>query len=146
MANLQPFHDRNLLGGNWDPWGDFMRLANVLRDRSGLSTFTMAYPAIDVRDTSNAYLVKADLPGYSKENVEIELEGNTITIKGNVISEEQTESKDLIHQERCRREFRRTLTLPANIDSENVKASFNNGVLEINLPKVKSKGRQVIIH
>ena len=145
MANLVPFRHRHMLRSDWNPWDDFMQLANMFWDRDMMPSFTMAYPAIDIEDTPEAYLVKADVPGYDKGNLEIELEGNMVTIRGNTVAEERTESQDLIHQERCVGEFRRTFALPTDIDAEKAEATFEQGVLEIRLPKASGKGRKLRI-
>ncbi|NLJ24786.1 MAG: Hsp20/alpha crystallin family protein [Firmicutes bacterium] len=146
MANLIPFRHRRMLRSDWNPWDDFMQLANMFGDRGMMPSFSMAYPAVDVEDTPEAYLVKANVPGYAKDDLEIELEGNMVTIKGNTVAEEQTQSQDLIHQERCTGEFRRTFALPTDIDAENAEATFDHGVLEIRLPKARGKGRRLTIN
>lgn len=144
MANLRPFR-RRMLTEQWNPWNDLMQLANMVWDK-GFGPTGFAYPAIDVEDTPDAYLVKADVPGYSKDDLGIELDGNTVTIKGNTIAEKGTDSPDLIYQERRVGEFRRTLTLPRDIDAEHAEATFNNGVLEIRLPKAGKRGRRLSIN
>jgi len=146
MANLIPFRHRRVLRSDWSPWDDFMQLANMFCDSGMMPSSTMVYPAIDVEDTPEAYLVKANLPGYAKDNLEIELEGNMVTIKGNTVAEERSESQDLIYQERCTGEFRRTFVLPTDIDTEQAEATFDHGVLEIRLPKARGKGRRLTIN
>ena len=143
MANLIPF-GRRMLSRQWSPWDEFAELANMLWDKSMMPR-GMAYPAIDVEDTAEAYIVKADVPGYSKSDLEVELDGNAVTIKGNTLAEKKTDSPDLIYQERQVGEFRRTFTLPAKIDVEKATATFDHGVLEIRLPKAGGKGRRLMI-
>lgn len=146
MANLIPFGHlgHRMLRRQWSPWEDFAELANIFSDKS-IMPRDMAYPAIDVEETPEAYIVKADVPGYSKGDLEVELDGNIVTIKGNTVAEKKTDSQDLIYQERRVGEFRRAFTLPTKIDVEKAEAAFDQGVLEIRLPKAGGKGRRLMI-
>jgi len=100
----------------------------------------------DLRETENEYIVEADLPGYNKENIEISFEDDILTIsaKYDEVSEEKGES--FIHRERRRGNYSRSIPIPSNVDSDKIKASFNNGVLKVILPKLEtSKPRGRII-
>ncbi|NMB45123.1 MAG: Hsp20/alpha crystallin family protein [Firmicutes bacterium] len=144
MANLIPFR-RRMLREQWNPFADFMQLANALWDE-GMMPSGLTYPNIDIGETPEAYVIKADVPGYSKGDLEIELDGNTLTIKGNNVVEEQSNSPDLIYQERRMGKFRRAFALPGDIDAEKAEAGFENGVLEIHLPKAGGRGRRLTIN
>ncbi len=93
------------------------------------------YPAVDVKEDESAYFVTADLPGMKKEDIEISLEGNRLTICGerNFSSEEKREDYHVI--ERGYGRFVRTFTVPTAVDSDAIKASYKEGVLTVELPK-----------
>jgi HSP20 family protein len=92
-------------------------------------------PSVDVFDSKDNVLVKVDIPGMKKEDMEISVDGDTLTIKGE--KKEETESKDkgYVKTERFFGSFNRALSLPAEIEENKVKASYKDGVLEIILPK-----------
>ncbi len=102
-------------------------------------------PAIDVHETDDNYLIKVDLPGVKKEDVEVRLENGVLTIKAET-SSEQKEEKDgrLIRQERHFGQFMRQLSVGGDVDPQAVKAGFDNGVLSLNLPKVKQESPKTV--
>jgi HSP20 family protein len=92
-------------------------------------------PALDLVDHPNEVLVKADLPGLSKEDIEISVSGDLLTLSGT--RKESWESDKGLRSERVYGSFTRTLTLPAEVDGARAKASLANGVLELTLPKLE---------
>ena len=98
------------------------------------STRTWA-PAVDIFETTESYVVKAELPGISKEDVQITVENNVLTLKGERRFEKD-ETKENYHRiERTYGAFARSFTLPTRVDHEGVQAKFDNGVLTITVPK-----------
>lgn len=95
----------------------------------------MSHPAVDMYDNENEIVVKAEIPGVEKENVNISLTNNTLTIKGETKKEEEVKEEDYYYSERSHGKFVRTLSLPEEIDVDKVKADFKDGILEIHLPK-----------
>ncbi|MEH6471655.1 MAG: Hsp20/alpha crystallin family protein [Halopseudomonas sp.] len=97
-------------------------------------------PAIDVHETDENYLIKADLPGIEKDDIEVKLENGILTIKAETLNEDK-EEKDgkLIRQERHFGQFVRQLSVGSDVDPQAVKANFDNGVLSLSLPKVKQE-------
>mgnify|MGYP002777632531 CR=1 FL=1 len=91
---------------------------------------------LDIVETEKAYIVKADLPGFSKENVEIELVDKVLTIKGE-ITEEVDEKKEekFLRRERRLESVVRSIAIPEGVLESEVTAEFNNGVVHITLPK-----------
>ena len=79
-------------------------------------------------------LVKADLPGIEPKEVELSVEGKTLTIKGERKAEETHEEGKVFHHEVHYGAFERTLTLPAEVEAEKIEASYHNGVLEVKVP------------
>lgn len=93
-------------------------------------------PAIDVHESKDSYLIKVDLPGVAKEDVKISLENGVLTVRGETKREasEQQEGR-LIRQERHFGQFLRRLSVGDDVDTEAISARFENGVLNLRLPK-----------
>ena len=93
-------------------------------------------PSVDVLETKNELVIKADVPGLEMKDIEILLENGTLTIKGERKFEEHKEEKGGYHRtERSYGSFARYFTLPDTVDAERVKAEYKNGVLSVTLPK-----------
>lgn len=106
------------------PWG-------IARELQGWN------PSVDLYETSEAFILEADLPGVKGEDVTVEVEGGELILQGKR-SMEQSYSDGRIHyQERCWGDFARRLALPESVDKDKIKAEFNNGVLRVVLPKTK---------
>jgi HSP20 family protein len=105
-------------------------------------------PSIDVYEESDAVVVKAELPGIGKENVEVNISDNVVTISGEKKSQEKVERKDYHLVERTYGSFSRSVRLPGEVVSDQAKATFENGVLEVRIPKTeaaKQKKRKIEI-
>ena len=96
---------------------------------------------MDVRETDDAITVKCDVPGMKKEDIDISLKGNLLTIKGerNVEEETKDEKGRVVRRERTFGSFSRSFTIPGSIKTENIKTSYEDGVLTIVIPKEKPK-------
>lgn len=92
-------------------------------------------PTMDISTTDDAYCVELDLPGMTKDNIDIKIDNNLLTIKGNKSEEKETKKKDYYSRERSYGEFYRSVSLPSNIDESKIAAQFRDGVLEISIPK-----------
>ena len=105
-------------------------------------------PSVDVIDREEEVVVRAEIPGVEKENLEVSLSEDRLTIKGTARQEkEEKEEGEYTRREMSRGSFTRVVTLPANVDGENAKASFKDGVLEMTLPKLKpSKRTRINVH
>ena len=103
-------------------------------------------PAVDISETSDALLLRAELPGLKREDVEITLENNTLTLRGERKFEKSAEDENFLRIEGSYGSFVRSFTLPGNIQTDGTKARFQHGVLEIRLPKVdEAKPRRIEI-
>jgi HSP20 family protein len=94
-------------------------------------------PAVDLFEDKNDIVIKAELPGMEKENVEVKLTDHMLTIKGEKKKEEEVKEENYYRSERSYGSFVRTLELPADVHADKVKASFKNGILEVRLPKTE---------
>jgi len=123
----------------WEPfrsfkpfYGDFERAFN----ESGAASDERSWrPNVDVYETDGSYVLKADLPGMKKEDIKIDVNDNTLTFTGEKKLEEKTEKDNYVRVERSYGSFTRSFTLSDNVDPENIKASYKDGVLEITLAK-----------
>ena len=92
-------------------------------------------PAMDLVEAEDHYVLKADLPGLSEDDIKIEFEDRTLTISGERKSEQETKKDGYVRVERAFGSFSRSLTLTEGIDGDAVTASFDRGVLEVSIPK-----------
>ncbi|HVL31682.1 MAG TPA: Hsp20/alpha crystallin family protein [Solirubrobacteraceae bacterium] len=103
-------------------------------------------PAMDLVETDEHFVLRADLPGVPESDVSIEVEGNVLTISGERKTEHEDKHEGYYRIERATGAFRRMLTLPEGVDADAVTATFDNGVLEVRIPKpAEAKPRRVQI-
>ena len=104
-------------------------------------------PAVDIHETEDSYVVKADLPGMNKDDIKVDLRDNTLTISGEKKFEEKASKDNYIRMERAYGTFVRSFTLPPNVDAQKIQAKFKDGVLELTLPKKEdAKPKQISIN
>jgi len=94
-------------------------------------------PAVNTREGKDAYYIELDLPGIKKEDVEISVDKNILTIKGEREVKRKEEKGDYYRVESAYGTFERSFTLPEKVDTENIRAASENGVVEIIIPKLK---------
>ena len=93
------------------------------------------WPAIDIVENENDFVVKADVPGCKADDIDISIHGSLLTISGEKKVQEEKKEKGYHHMERSYGSFRRDLTLGADLDSNKIKAKCKDGILTITLPK-----------
>ena len=96
-------------------------------------------PAMDLVETDDHFVLRADLPGLSEDDVKVEFENNILTISGERTAEQEEKRSGFYRLERATGSFSRALTLPDGIDVDAVAASFDRGVLEIRIPKPEER-------
>jgi HSP20 family protein len=142
---LTPFEDmerwfeeafrRPFFGPSWMPR---LKLPEVMGGEVSTS--------VDIFEEGDNVVVKAEVPGLKKDDIEVNLTEDTITITGQKKSEERVERKDYYRLERSFGSFTRKLRLPADIQTDKAKATFRDGVLEVRIPKAPSaKAKKIII-
>ena len=121
------------------------RLFNTVFDGPGAGgngvsgTMRRWMPAMDLVESGDDFVLRADLPGMSEEDVSIELEDSTLTISGERKTEHEKEGEGFYRVERATGAFSRSLTLPKGVDADAVTARFDRGVLEVRIPKPQER-------
>ncbi|MEA3276143.1 MAG: Hsp20/alpha crystallin family protein [Pseudomonadota bacterium] len=101
-------------------------------------------PSVDVIERDDEILVHAELPGVDKDDLEVMLADDVLTIKASTGEEKTEEKGEYYRREIVRGAFSRTVRLPTDVDAEHAKSKFKNGVLEVKAPKLKKSRRRVI--
>lgn len=103
-----------------------------------------AFPAVDIKETEQAFQVAAETPGYKRDELSLSCVGDCLTIKGKRAEQAEREEGGLIINEREEGEFERQLTLPGKVDAKNISATLEDGVLQVTLPKQDDPARTPI--
>jgi len=104
-------------------------------------------PAVDIYEQDNNIVLKAELPGVDPKDVDIRLENNTLTLRGERKFDEEVKKENYHRVERAYGAFTRSFTLPTVVDQGNIKAEFKDGVLRVTLPKrEEAKPKQIQIN
>ena len=125
----------------YDPFRDITTLrdeVNRLFTRTmgeGSSSGSAWTPAVDIFDAADAIVLKAELPGLSPDDIDIEIDDNVLTLKGERRFEETVEEGRYYRVERAYGSFGRSLTLPQGVKPDEITATFENGVLTVRVPK-----------
>lgn len=104
-------------------------------------------PAVEVSDTKDTVVVKAQVPGMSKDNIQVNITDDTLTLKGEMKEEEKKEEKNYHRQEFRYGAFSRTIALPAAVQADKATAQLKDGILEISIPKSEqAKVKQIPVN
>ena len=129
--------NRPFFGMNWTPF------RNIFHEMGGSGEMM---PAVDMFEEGGNLVVKAELPGITKENINLRIVDNNLIISGEKSTEEKIERSNYLRLERSHGSFSRTLSLPDGLDTENIKATFTDGVLEVRIPRTEtSTVRQITV-
>lgn len=112
----------------------FDRFQGGITERNGTATFM---PAVDIVEREKDYLVRVELPGLDRNDVKISVLDDVLTIRGERKAEEERKDEQIHRLERSHGVFERSFTLPNSIKSEQIEATFENGLLSITLPKLE---------
>ncbi|MFP4082567.1 MAG: Hsp20/alpha crystallin family protein [Candidatus Aminicenantes bacterium] len=129
----------------WDPFRDLITLREKM-NRLFEETFTSRgeerelvsstwTPSVDIYETDKALVLSAEVPGMDEKDIEIKIEDNTLTLKGDRKFEKETKEENYHRIERAYGSFYRSFTLPHYVDQEKIEAEHENGVLKITMPK-----------
>lgn len=130
------------------PWSMFHDIENLQREMNRLFDWTFGpgseegvldgglwAPAVDVVQEGDVFRVRADLPGMKREDIEVTINGDRLTISGEKKREAETKQGSQYRTERYYGKFSRSLTLPSSVDANRVEATYRDGVLDISVPK-----------
>src|SRR5499426_2766978 len=125
MGNLQSFqHEMNRM------FNEFFGGGNGEAAGTGMGSWT---PAVDIHETNDGFVIKAELPGVSRDDVSVDVHQNTLTLRGQRKHEAEVKNERYHRVERVYGTFQRSFALPAMVDQEKVQATFKDGVLELHL-------------
>jgi HSP20 family protein len=140
----------------WDPFRNVATLQEQVNrlfensaqaGRADNSALTSWAPAVDIYETENELVLKADLPELNEKDLDIRVENNMLTIRGERKFEQKVKEENYLRIERTYGSFSRSFALPNTVNTEAIKAEYKNGVLSVELPKrAESKPKQVKIN
>lgn len=141
----------------WNPWEDISsindRIDSIFEDSFPRShdidtedSPGMWNPVVDVYETEGSIVIHAELPGLKKEDITVEIKGNVVTLKGEKCFCTDMSDEDCRSRERCFGRFHRTFTVPTAIDFKTCRAVFEDGVLQLSIPRAEvERPRQISI-
>lgn len=127
-----------------DIFDQMQNLFNEFQER-GKGFARMKGVPVDIREQDGQVIVKADLPGVSKQDISLKADENSIEIAAESSEEVKEENEKYVRRERSSRSYRRTVSWPSRVDPETIEAEFEDGVLEITAEKEESNGHNIEI-
>lgn len=141
LIRYNPFREMEEFARSWSLLPDLF--SRVFEEPIAVRPWT---PSVDIEERENEIVVKADVPGVSEKDLDVRLENNTLTIKGERKFEKEDKQKGYHRIERAYGSFVRSFALPAAVDADKVEAHYKDGVLTVTLPKTEAaKSRKVKI-
>lgn len=138
----------------WEPFAGFGDVRSVFNDlfdenfgrSSAQPSISKWYPAVDVLESKESYLIRAELPGMKREDIKVEVKDGTLVLSGERKSEKPAEGVEYRHAERVAAKFWRSFSLPETVKQDAIEATYKDGILEIRVPKAEeAKPRQIEI-
>ena len=133
----------------WDPFRDLASIQDRMNrlfdqtlartrgeEEEGIAASTWM-PSVDIFETPDRVVLKAELPGLTREDIDINVRNNTLTLRGERRFEKEVKQENYLRIERAYGSFHRSFTLPGTIQQDKIKAVFKDGVLELSLPKAE---------
>lgn len=140
LVRWRPRRSLSLWDSTWDPfWG-----RSTQRENGSPSSW---HPTIDILESEDDVTISAELPGLDREDIKVEVKDDVLTFWGERKQQEEQEGDRYRRTERRYGAFRRSFALPSTVSSENVTATYENGVLSLRLPKAEeAKPREIPVH
>jgi HSP20 family protein len=135
ITRFEPMREINELRRGFEYLNSIVNSLDDQSVESGISAFT---PAVNSRETEDAYILEIDLPGVKKEDIEIDVKDNVLSISGERKIKEELKEDNYYKIESRYGKFVRSFTLPKNANIEKISAKSENGVLEIVIPKIEA--------
>lgn len=142
----------------WNPWREMSTMQNRINRMFNEpfwpggrldddTDMGMWNPAVDLYEKDDHFVIKAELPGVNKKDISIDLKDRVLTLSGERSHDNEVKEESYYRRERFYGKFQRAFTLPADVDSDKIKAEFKDGLLKITVPKPEQqKPKQVTIH
>jgi HSP20 family protein len=142
-ADVSPWHELETMGDRMRHWTDYPSLGTSLF-KSPLFSEADWLPAVELVEEDGEFVLTAELPGLSKDDVDVSIDDNVLTLKGEKKTEREEAHGRMYIRERMYGSFERGFTLPRNVEPEKIKADFHDGLVEIHMPKgEEAKGRHI---
>ena len=139
----------------WEPFRNLSTLQEQVnrlfddsftRSRAGQAELASWAPAVDIYETENEVVVKADLPDVQEKDIDVRVENNTLTVRGERKFSNEVHEDNYLRVERAYGTFTRSFSLPNTVNTESIKAEYKNGVLTVHMPKrEETKPKQIKI-
>ena len=142
----------------WNPWNEFVSLRERMNrmfedslfrperheDGVGLGAWS---PAVDMFEKDDKFVIKAELPGLDKKDVNVDLQNGVLTLKGERKHESEVKEENFYRREMSYGKFMRSFRLPADVDADKIRAEFQNGLLTVEVPKPEEhKPKQIKVN
>ncbi len=135
LTRFDPLREINELRRGFEYLNSVMSALDEQSVEGGISAFT---PTVNSRETSDAYYIEIDLPGVKKEDIEIDVKDNVLTVSGERKVKDEMKEENYYKIESRYGKFVRSFTLPKNANIDKISANSENGVLEIKIPKLEA--------
>jgi HSP20 family protein len=132
FGSFLPRHRLRHSDWEWPSWADVPSLVDV------------KMPKLDIIERDNEVVVRAELAGVDRKDIDVSVTDNAVTIKGSTKKESREEKGDYVRSEISEGSFSRTAALPCSVDGQKAKASFSDGMLELTLPKLEPSRRHSV--
>ena len=141
----------------WNPWREMATLHHRFNrlmddpyfrtDRESAEDMGTWYPVVDMFESDDSFVIKAELPGMGKDDIAVDVKDRVLTLKGERNYDNEVKEENYYRRERSYGKFQRAFSLPADVDADKIKADFKDGLLKIEVPKpVEQKPKQITIH
>jgi len=123
---------------------DFFLPGQALRQENSLWDWN---PSVDIYDENDSIVLKAELPGVDKDNIEVDVKDSILTLKGERTLDNEVKEDNYYRRERSFGKFERSFTLPVHVDPDAIKAEYKDGLLKVEIPKpIENKPKQITVH
>ena len=142
----------------WNPWREMSVLQNRMNSLFSEPFFRCGreddelnmgawYPAVDMFDNDDKIVIKAELPGMKKNDFSVDVKNRVLTLSGQRKYDNEIKEENYYRRERACGNFKRVFHLPEDVDADNIKAEFKDGVLKVEIPKPEAKKpKQITVH
>ena len=143
-ARINPWNEMERWFDEFDRRGWLYPMARMWPQGSAMAPFEGKSPKVDVLDREKEVVVRAELPGVTRDDLEVTVTDSTVTLKAQTEHEEKKEEGEYVRREMSYGKYQRTLELPHTVDEARARATFNDGVLELTLPRLEKTPQRTV--